>query len=277
MPLINNEKETVKDIVNNILPLCDEVFFEVGYFYFSGFEQIYKQLKDKKVNIIIGIDYDQKIGKLVHSNLAIKDNYFSYLKSDINNTNILDQKIGQDSYNLFVDKIKNGTLKIKCHKKKINHSKIFIFKSSKVNNKNNISPGKILMGSSNLTRSGFLTNIEGNHLFDDKENFDDYFKRFQKLWLSEDCIDIVDDKNFNEFEEKVLKKTWINKNPSPYYLFIKVLDEYFQEKNTKEVLMPDKLSDGKFLDVKYQEDAIVKGLGILKKHQGVIIAEVVGL
>ena len=219
MPLINNEKETVKDIVNNILPLCDEVFFEVGYFYFSGFEQIYKQLKDKKVNIIIGIDYDQKIGKLVHSNLAIKDNYFSYLKDDINNTDILDQKIGQDSYNLFVDKIKNGTLKIKCHKKKINHSKIFIFKSSKINNDNDNLPGKILMGSSNLTRSGFLTNIEGNHLFDDKVNFEDYFKRFQKLWLSEDCIDIVDDKNFIEFDEKVLKKTWINKNPSPYYLF----------------------------------------------------------
>lgn len=277
MPLINNEKETVKDIVNNILPLCDEVFFEVGYFYFSGFEQIYKQLKDKKVNIIIGIDYDQKIGKLIDSNLAIKDNYFSYLKDDINNTDILDQKIGQDSYNLFVNKIKNRTLKIKCHKKKINHSKIFIFKSSKINNDNGNLPGKILMGSSNLTRSGFLTNIEGNHLFDDKVNFEDYFKRFQKLWLSEDCIDIVDDKNFIEFEEKVLKKTWINKNPSPYYLFIKVLDEYFQEKSTKEVLMPDKLSDGKFLDVKYQEDAIVKGLSILKKHQGVIIADVVGL
>ena len=76
MPRINNEKETVKDIVNNILPLCDEVFFEVGYFYFSGFEQIYKQLKDKKVNIIIGINYDQKIGKLVHSNLVIKERIF---------------------------------------------------------------------------------------------------------------------------------------------------------------------------------------------------------
>ena len=41
--------------------------------------------------------------------------------------------------------------------------------------------------------------------------------------------------------------------------------------------MPSKLTDGKLLDVKYQEDAIVKGLNILKKHQGVIIADVVGL
>ena len=28
--------------------------------------------------------------------------------------------------------------------------------------------------------------------------------------------------------------------------------------------MPSKLTDGKLLDVKYQEDAIVKGLNILK-------------
>ena len=277
MPRITNEDKTVTEISNKILPLCDEVFFEVGYFYFSGFEQIYKQLKDKKINILIGIDYDARIKNLAQSNLAIKDHYFNFVKNDINNTNIIDNQIGQESYNLFVEKIKNGTLKIKCNKKKINHSKIFIFKHSKKNNKKNDFPGKIIMGSSNLTRSGFLTNIEGNHLFDDKVNFEDYYEAFIKHWESEDSIDIANDKNFNELNEKVLKKTWVNKNPIPYHLFIKVLDEYFQEKDNNEILMPSKLTDGKLLDIKYQEDAIVKGLNILKKHQGVIIADVVGL
>jgi hypothetical protein len=48
MEIINNKtsERTVKTIANNILPSCDELFFEVGYFYFSGFEQIYEQLKD---------------------------------------------------------------------------------------------------------------------------------------------------------------------------------------------------------------------------------------
>ena len=41
--------------------------------------------------------------------------------------------------------------------------------------------------------------------------------------------------------------------------------------------MPKDLSSGQFFNVKYQEDAIVKGLDIIKKHQGVIIADVVGL
>jgi hypothetical protein len=41
--LITNETQetTVKNIANNILPDCDEVFFEVGYFYFSGLEQTF--------------------------------------------------------------------------------------------------------------------------------------------------------------------------------------------------------------------------------------------
>ena len=275
MPIITNEEKTVTEIAEKILPMCDEVFFEVGYFYFSGFEQIYKQLKDKKVNIMIGIDYDNTIRDLSRSNLAIKEHYFNYVKNDINNTNIIDNQIGQDSYSLFVEKIKNGTLKIKCNKKKINHSKIFIFKHNK-QNKNTL-PGKVIIGSSNFTRSGFLTNIEGNHLFEDKVNYEGYYEIFKKHWNSDDCIDIADDKSFNDLNEKVLKKTWVNKNPTPYNLFIKVLDEYFHQKATNEVFMPSKLTDGKLLDVKYQEDAIVKGLNILKKHQGVIIADVVGL
>ena len=275
MPIITNEEKTVTEIAEKILPMCDEVFFEVGYFYFSGFEQIYKQLKDKKVNIMIGIDYDNTIRDLSRSNLAVKEHYFNYVKNDINNTNIIDNQIGQDSYSLFVEKIKNGTLKIKCNKKKINHSKIFIFKHS--NKNKNTLPGKVIIGSSNFTRSGFLTNIEGNHLFEDKVNYDGYYEIFKRHWNSDDCIDIADDKSFNELNEKVLKKTWVNKQPTPYNLFIKVLDEYFHQKTTNEVFMPSKLTDGKLLDVKYQEDAIVKGLNILKKHQGVIIADVVGL
>jgi hypothetical protein len=68
--LITNETQeiTVKNIANNILPDCDEVFFEVGYFYFSGFEQIYKRLKDVKIKILIGINYDEKIASAVISN-----------------------------------------------------------------------------------------------------------------------------------------------------------------------------------------------------------------
>ena len=53
MEIINNKtsERTVKTIANNILPSCDELFFEVGYFYFFFFFQIYEQLKNKKINV----------------------------------------------------------------------------------------------------------------------------------------------------------------------------------------------------------------------------------
>ena len=277
--LINNQtkESTVKSIADNILPSCDELFFEVGYFYFSGFKQIYKQLENKKINIMIGIGYDPKISQILNSNLAIKDSYFDYLKNDINNTDILVQKDDQESYNMFVKKIKNGSLKIKCWKEKNDHSKTFVFKYSKKYSQNNLTPGIVLAGSSNLTRSGFLDNIEGNYLFREPSDYQAHLKQFLDRWNSSNCIDIANLENYDEFENKVIKKTWINKSPKPYNLFIKVLDEHFQEKKINETLMPKELSDGKFLDIKYQEDAILKGLDIINKHQGVIIADVVGL
>ena len=184
MEIINNKtsERTVKTIANNILPSCDELFFEVGYFYFSGFEQIYEQLKNKKIKIMIGIGYDSKVAQLAQSNLGLKNGYFDYLKKDINTTNILEQKIGQDSYNMFVEKIKNGSLEIKCWKEKNDHSKIFVFKYSTQHNQQGLTPGIVLSGSSNLTKSGFLNNIEGNYLFRDPRDYEGHLKQFNERW-----------------------------------------------------------------------------------------------
>lgn len=275
--LITNENQdlTVKNIAEKILPDCDEVFFEIGYFYFSGFEQIYEKLRNVKIKILIGINYDGTIASAVQSTSIIKKNYFQKLRHDISETDILDQPLGMDSYNLFIEKLKNGTMEIRCNPKKNDHSKYFIFRHKKDRSQGGISPGSVLSGSSNFTKAGFLTNLENNHLFQAKNDFDDYTKMFNTRW--ENSVEIINTNSFNEFEETVVKKTWIKQSPSPYQLYIKMLDEYFKEKNNDGVLMPKEFSRGKLFNIKYQEDAILKGLEIIQKHQGVIIADVVGL
>jgi len=275
--LITNETQevTVKNIANNILPDCDEVFFEVGYFYFSGFEQIYQRLKDVKIKILIGINYDEKIASAVTSNNLIKEKYFDKLREDINETDILDQSTGIDSYKLFLEKLKNGSMEIRCNPKKNDHSKFFIFKHKKERSQGGISLGSVLSGSSNFTKAGFLTNLENNYLFSDKNNFEVHLNQFNKRW--ENSQEIINIDSFSEFEQKVVKKTWISKSPPPYHLFVKMLDEYFKEKTNDGILMPKEFSQGKLYNIKYQEDAILKGIDIIKKHQGVIIADVVGL
>jgi superfamily II DNA/RNA helicase len=275
--LITNETQeiTVKNIANNILPDCDEVFFEVGYFYFSGFEQIYKRLKDVKIKILIGINYDEKIASAVISNNLIKEKYFDKLREDINETDILDQSTGIESYKLFLEKLKNGSMEIRCNPKKNDHSKFFIFKHKKERSQGGISLGSVLAGSSNFTKAGFLTNLENNYLFSDKNDFEVHLKQFNDRWKNSQ--DIIDIHSFLEFNEKVVKKTWISKSPPPYHLFVKMLDEYFKEKTNDGILMPKEFSQGKLYNIKYQEDAILKGIDIIKKHQGVIVADVVGL
>ncbi len=275
--LINNTEKTVKTIQKEILPKADEFLVQVGYFWFSGFDEIYEELKNKKIKIIIGINYDQQIQNLANSSSGLKERYFNYLSNDINTTEILDQNVRLESHKLFVEKIKNGTLEIRCDPEKNDHSKFFIFKYSQKLNKKGSNPGSVLGGSSNFSKNGFLTELQknANYLFHDKDSFNAHMQRFEESWSK--SIPIASSQNFDEFDEKVIKKTWINKTPKPYLLFLKVLDEYFQKRDDNKILMPKDLSSGQFFNVKYQEDAIVKGIDIIKKHQGVIIADVVGL
>ena len=250
--LITNETQenTVKNIADNILPDCDEVFFEVGYFYFSGFEQIYTKLKDVKIKILIGINYDDKIASAISSSNLIKENYFHKLRNDISETDILEQPTGIDSYKLFIEKLKNGTMEIRCNPKKNDHSKFFIFKHKKERSQGGLSLGSVLSGSSNFTNAGFLTNLENNHFFSDKKYYEDYTKMFKARW--DESVEIINSESFVEFENNVIKKTWISKLPSPYHLFIKMLDEYFKEKKNDGIIMPKEFSQGQLHNIKYQ-------------------------
>ena len=153
--LIKNTEKTVTEIQKEILPKCEEFFVQVGYFWFSGFEEIYKSLEDKKIKIIIGINYDQKIYDLTQSSQSyLKQRYFNQLTNDINSTEILDQNIQQDSQKLFVEKLKNGTLEIRLDPEKNDHSKFFIFKFPKKSIKNKLNPG-CSSGVSNFSKRNF--------------------------------------------------------------------------------------------------------------------------
>ena len=43
---ITNKELILSDIINSILPKCDNAYFLVGYFYFSGFAELCDKLKD---------------------------------------------------------------------------------------------------------------------------------------------------------------------------------------------------------------------------------------
>ncbi|MDP8203002.1 MAG: hypothetical protein P9L95_00550, partial [Candidatus Tenebribacter mawsonii] len=58
---ITNQDKLLGNVINDILPTTQRLYMLVGYFYFSGFNEIYEEIKDKEVKILIGLDIEKNI------------------------------------------------------------------------------------------------------------------------------------------------------------------------------------------------------------------------
>jgi len=283
---ITNQEKTLYETISNISKNIDNIYILVGFFYFSGFIKLKEEFKDKNIKILIGLDIDSKVGKFIYEyenikdkNLgnqsisSIKEKFYKSLIKAFSDTDIFEEKNIEDAFRIFVEKIQNGTLEVR--KTKIpNHAKLYIFQNNKEHNENGEYPGIVITGSSNLSIYGIKDRFEIDVLTRDPSHYNEAYNIYKKLW--DDSIPVASKENFKEFKEKVLDKIWIDKLPSPYLVFIRVLEEYFSVKKTNEIYYPKDIYKYA-LDLKYQKDAILKAIDILNKHNGVLIADVVGL
>jgi superfamily II DNA/RNA helicase len=92
---------------------------------------------------------------------------------------------------------------------------------------------------------------------------------FEKLWSESVDILPVDIQN-------IKKETYLNEEISPFELYIKLLTEYFGKNIDYD---PDSIGDlpQNFKKLSYQVDAVNEGYNMLLKHNGFILADVVGL
>lgn len=58
---ITNKELILSDIINSILPKCDNAYFLVGYFYFSGFAELCDKLKDVNLKVLVGLEVERNI------------------------------------------------------------------------------------------------------------------------------------------------------------------------------------------------------------------------
>lgn len=282
---ITNEEKFLSTVVNNILPSSENLYFLVGYFYFSGFQEIYKNVVDRNIKILVGLDVEQDIlNKIKEVELIqnindsrgkVREKYYKSLVDLFNETAFFDSYEKQEAFRLFLEKIKNGTLEIKKTYQP-NHAKLYIFQNKEEYNQGGEYPGTVITGSSNLSRSGFRGRFEINVVSRNSANYSEAYKIFMDLWENH-SVNIVDKNNIDQFLYSVVDKIWLDKLPKPFLLYIRVLHEYFDEYAKGTIRLPFEISKGKYLDLKYQEDAVQRALNILKRHNGVIIADVVGL
>ena len=261
----------IKEITNDIIPVCDTIYFNTAYFYFSFFKLIAKSVENKNIKILVGLEADQII-----TNLSKKEKTLNYLKTlstKIDKDEILDKPEERDAYFIFKKKLQNGSLEIR-QTKEPSHSKEYLFEFRKDIAKGTVSPGKTVSGSHNFSESGFITRRELAYLHHEPENFESRKLSFDESW--EDSTTLLNKENFKEFE-KFASKFPFEQKPDPYLMFIRVLEEYFKDRSKDQLKTPKGITEGYFENYLYQRDAIAKGLDILDKHNGVIVADVVGL
>lgn len=281
---ITNTKQLLSEVMEGVFPYSEKLFFLVGFFYFSGFEEIYKNLENKELKILVGLDIEKSIVNKVkevellsEQNISrgqIRTNFNESLVQIFNETDFFDSPKKEEAFKIFVSKIKDGTLEIR---KTIqpNHSKLYLFERQPEFSESGTYPGTLITGSSNLTASGLKHQYELNVILRNKADYTEGRKIFDELWNS--AVIIADKNHITEFEEEVIQKIWFEKLYKPYYIFIRVLHEYFSIEFDKEIKLPNEITKNKFVDLKYQADAIKQALNTIENHNGVIVADVVGL
>ena len=297
MPLIDNQNQTMKQALENALSTSDRIDIQVGYFYFSGFELLAKQLKDKKIRILVGKQIDpsavpniiamqQKTGKPVDlerfqswdtyiSRTEQKSKYFEGFAKLFNETQVFDDPESQEAYKIFEEKIIDGTLQIKLTNSD-EHGKMYLLYNKTELSQGGDFPGTMFLGSSNFTYNGLIDQGELNSSTRDKTDFIEAKTKFESMWEESKNIDIATPDNNQEFKD-VIKKLWINSVVSPYLMYIRVLHELFGRDKATDIVTPSNITDEYYMDLEYQLDAIRMGIDRIKQYGGVIIADVVGL
>ena len=182
---ITNQQRLLSDVVNNILPSSQNLYALVGYFYFSGFQELYQNLAGKEVRILVGMEVERDItNKIKEFEILqdvtiprgkIRDNYFKSLVSLFNDTDFFDSAEKQEAFKLFLKMIKDGTLQIRktLHP---NHAKLYIFENKSEHNQGGEFPGTVITGSSNLSHQGLRGRFEINVISRDAVNYNEAFR-----------------------------------------------------------------------------------------------------
>ncbi len=282
----------------NALTSADRVDIEVAFFYFSGWQLLANHLKDKKIRILVGKYIDPEAvpellskikqesanvdlepfqsRKAVPSRVAKKQAYINSFVRLSNESALLDDSDDQDAYKILENKICDGSLEIKLTSTQ-EHGKMYILHNKSELSQNGDFPGTVFMGSSNFTFQGLKNQGELNERYNDKARYDDYLRKFNSLWDASENIDIATPGNAEDLLADLKKNLWIHSCPSPYAVYVRVLHELFGKEIDERLKTPTEVTNGKYIDLEYQLDAIKSVLDKLAKYDGVIIADVVGL
>ncbi|CAD5954709.1 helicase-related protein [Planktothrix agardhii] len=248
----------------------------VGYFRASGYFRIRPFLNQvPNIRILVGINIDKMLADAHKSGLDFfsnyqrtKEDFIREIQKDIAQANY--DKDTENGILQFIDDIIQKKIQVKAHPEKKIHAKVYILRPEPFNEH---TPATVITGSSNLTDAGLgggnFYNYEFNVQLTEYPDVQFATAEFEKLWAESVDILPVD-------IQGIKKETYLNEETSTFELYIKLLTEYFDKNIDYD---PDSIGDlpQNFKKLSYQIDAVNEGFNMLLKHNGFILADVVGL
>ncbi len=251
----------------------DRFLAVVGFFRSSGYFKLRKELSDiSEINILVGINIDDIFRKhnkallMLNNEDKAKEIYHNGFKEDIVNAHYspdIEKGILQ-----MCEDLMEGRLQMRIHATKNLHAKFYLCLPQ---NHSEHSDGWVIMGSSNISDSGLgikqPPQYELNVAMKDYDDVKYCSDEFWTLWNEAVPLTAEDIAAYKQ-------KTYLGYQPTPYELYIKVLIDTFgdQVEDDFSIQLPDGVKD-----LKYQKDAVIQGYQMLMQHNGLFLADVVGL
>ncbi len=283
--ITNSKSRTLKKRLDELIQHSQELKFLVGYFYFSGWRELYESLKsqnDLTIKLLVGLDVDKSLNRVFEvekdgkelSNDELADRFFESLNIALNDENLDNQEF-YEQVSYFLELLQNGRLQIKKTLEP-NHAKLYFFKVKDEVKGLLPDDGKFITGSSNLTRAGVQGQNEFNVEIGDygTKEAEEYF---DELWNT--AVPITDIPERKDYLTRFVQNKTQVAQVTPFEAYALVLKSYLDlaEQKTLKPHVKRLLEEQGYKDYQYQTDAVNQALTIIDQYNGVIIADVVGL
>ncbi len=281
--ITNSQTRKLKKRLHELIGHSAELKFLVGFFYFSGWKELYRTLKERDdltIKVLVGLQVDKMLGQLMeipadnsqHSNQEVADQVMESFGKALN-AEELDREAFYEQVDFFLDLLEQNRLVIRKTLEP-NHAKLYIFKTK--DKLQSLRECFFVTGSSNLTKAGIEEQNEFNVELSDFGT-DEAEEYFDALW--DTAVPITEDDSVKKFLIDMVKNRTQAAEVSPFEAYVMVLKTYIELMEQKEVKpqIMNLLEEQEYKQYRYQVDAVNQALTILDEYQGAIIADVVGL
>jgi superfamily II DNA or RNA helicase len=300
--IIDNQARKLGDEINERLSASRAVKFATGYLYLSGFYEIADRLGNlEEARILVGDTLNRETIEALAQSLPGEDQLESELKKrqfespDLRDERVANVRNGIQSnvaglphslererrLSRLAEFVSEGRIQIKVYTKYPLHAKAYIFTYKPEIAQGSASDGIGIIGSSNLTLSGFRRNTELNTYVRGPHNYHELNQWFDRLW--DEAVP------FEKTISETLEESWALKTVRPYDIYVLTLFHLVEaslERQTEQIWFwtdeayMDRLRerfDG-FDDLySFQKVAIMDATDTLSEYGGVFISDVVGL